>query len=236
MLQESDGGKAVLASALGDLGLPIEAVSGIQVEYTPDNSIFADQQGQSGVDCDVLVRFDGLKGRGVLVSETKSVEEEFSTCGFRKKAASDERRCPEGTIAGADGVGCAYQEQKGFLYWQRTRENATLHDGVAESFCPFGGFLWQLWVNHTLAHALREEADSTAIFAVCAPKANTRVLDLESRALGKIDAFRELAREPDSVVFLAVEDVVAALESVTPADFRERSHWLEGLRARYLVA
>jgi hypothetical protein len=164
----------------------VHAVDRITIEHTPKRVLFNDQVGVSGVDCDVLVEFRDVAGaKGVLVIETKFVEPEFSVCGFRKKGAK--RPCPLTIkIVGEDGAACGYSK-KGYLYWKRALEEGTLViDRVhrAAGGCPFDGPAWQLWVNHTLAHAeaARREA-RYAYFAVCAPSDNKA---LRARRAGDI--------------------------------------------------
>ncbi len=77
--------KQLASRLLGEvLSEPIAIERDIAIEYTPSNSIFGDQFGQGGVDCDALIRYVNSEGRnGLIVCETKYVEKEFSTCGFR---------------------------------------------------------------------------------------------------------------------------------------------------------
>lgn len=83
---------AVLAPLVPDL----YAIRSIALEHTPDPDVFGDQSGRGGVDCDVLVEADLRDGPAVVVIETKFVEEEFSTCGFRRpgRARLGQRVCP----------------------------------------------------------------------------------------------------------------------------------------------
>ena len=161
-----------LASALLAPWVPTLArVCRIDIEYTPLWEIFQDQRGKAGVDCDVLIGFEQQNGQpGVLVVETKFVEPAFSCCGHRKPDARDP--CSNDVILGADFSGCRYVSRNRFLYWQRCVETRALRLPLAVgSRCPFGGPLWQIWVNHTLAHALAARFQAThAVYAVCAPR------------------------------------------------------------------
>lgn len=246
-LSVNEQGRDVLASSLAALGLPVRTVDSIEIEFTPAPEVFGDQSALGGVDCDVLVRFVSSDDReAVLVMETKFVEPEFSTCGFRRKPstrinkqtgepeASD--RCPEGTTAGGDGSGCNYQTRKGYRYWEQSLKHQTLRPEVSVGACPFGGYRWQLWTNHALSAALKPQPDGMCMYAVCAPKNNKALLADSDQPLGKLDEFRSLLREPETFVFLPVEDLIVALDDATPPDFLERANWLAGLRARYIVA
>ena len=67
-------------------------INDIEIEYTPSKTIFNDQSGKGGVDCDALLQYWGDSGkRSILVIETKYVETEFSICGFRKYEINKQR-------------------------------------------------------------------------------------------------------------------------------------------------
>lgn len=230
-LDGTPGGRTVLATSLRDLGLPVRDVTCTRIEYTPPAEIFGDQSVRGGADCDVLVKFVSEGDRpGVLVLETKFVEPRFSRCGFRRQPFMRRHpktgqleptdRCPEETSAGADGSGCLYQYKKGYRYWERTRALGTVRPDVLVGPCPFGDDLWQLWTNHTLAHALKPSADALALFAVCAPRGNTRLLGTSEGGAGKVDMFARLLDDSATVSFLPVEDLITELHRHAPPDFR----------------
>ena len=221
----------VTAARMLSAFIPIlRTVDAITIEYTPDKDLFGDQTGLSGVDCDVLIDFradDGAKG--VLVIETKFVEPEFSTCGFRKNGVKTP--CPKDVTLDERAAQCRYA-QKGYQYWQRTLEAQTvLMDRVRALGCPFGGASWQLWANHTLAHAeARRRAAQHAYFAVVAPAHNKPLL----REGKTISDFRAYLTKPDTMVFISLEDLIMKLAE--GADVPEADLWLSGLRDRYIVA
>ena len=199
-------------------------VEKIDIEYTPPSDIFGDQSGLSGVDCDVMMEFlteDGSEGR--LAIETKFVEPDFSRCGFRKDA-----RCPQGLELDQECSNCLYASKKGYLYWQRCRESRSLKwDSVAGHACPFGTDLWQLWVNHTLAHAVA--GGRRAVFAVCAPRGNSQ-LDAKAR----LDDYGRYVADPDTLAFIPVEDLISDLEDAVPKEASWRE-WCDGLTGRYVI-
>ncbi|MCE5278069.1 MAG: hypothetical protein ABFD92_07535 [Planctomycetaceae bacterium] len=229
-LQDVEG-LAVATRALRQYIPTIQHVRQIHLEYTPSNDMLGDQSALGGVDCDVLVEYDTAGGGGLLAIETKFVEEEFSTCGFRKKTAG--ATCPEGTCPGRDFSGCLYAARKGYRYWDRSRQAGTLQAEVlrGESPCPFGGGMWQLWVNHTLVHAeARHRSLQEATFAVCASRNNEALL----KGGQTIDAFRSLLTNPASMQFIPLEDLLNALEqSVDQSSFWQ--DWIGYLRQRYSV-
>lgn len=231
-------GLAIASKALNAFLPWLKEVKRIHLEYTPSNAVFGDQSGRGGVDCDVLIEYETTQGRGGLLAiETKFVEEEFSTCGFRKRSGKVAARlacCPEGTCHRQDFSGCLYASRKGYRYWDQSSHLGTLkpevlRDGIP---CPFGGGLWQLWVNHTLVHAEAKERHlQEAAFAVCAPMDNDALL----KDGMTISAFRNALTVPASMLFIAIEDLVGALAlSIGLGQFWQ--DWLVYLRQRYLVS
>jgi hypothetical protein len=203
----------------------------IAFEHTPANSIFGDQTGRGGVDCDLLVDAvwaDGLSA--VIAIETKFVEPEFSNCGFRKpgRSAKGQAICPDDVLVATDHRLCLYAA-KGYRYWQQAARLATLGAGALPAAgCPFGGPEWQLWVNHTLAHA---EADARgarhAVFAVCAPTKNTILL---RDAI--LDRFQTRLANPETFQFLPIDNLIEQIRSVASERPSLRA-WTDGLAARY---
>lgn len=219
------------AKVLKEFFPSLESVKSISIEHTPDKSIFRDQSGHGGVDCDVLVRGTDHQGRGmVIVIEIKFVEPKFSGCGFRKPGRSKQKLdvCPDEVPVFHDRENCLYVHNKGYRYWEWSDQLSVLSDrAIPESGCPFGAGHWQLWVNYVLAHA---EADNLyakqAFFGVCAPRKNDRLLKN-----GQVmESFRELVREPERVVFLDVDRMLAVLAKTIPP---ELSKWLDQLNHRY---
>ena len=235
------------ADVLGPL-LGVTSVEKIVIEHTPASDIFRDQSGRGGVDCDVLIEATGGDGVPVLVTiETKFVEEGFSTCGYREKKRIKDGKpyCPDDIAVRADHSACLYVSQQrrrglgeGFAYWERTQEFATLGmHAVPERGCPFAGAEWQLWVNHTLAHAeaarhAAREPDparrksTRAMFAVCAPAANEALL-----RDGILDRFRARLADPRSFRFVPLDALLERIQEV--AGNGERRAWTDALAARY---
>jgi hypothetical protein len=220
------------AEVMGGFIPDVTRVHSIEFEYTPPNETFRDQTGQGGVDCDLLLDIEGAGGvRGLVAIETKFVEREFSSCGFRKsgRAAKGLAVCAEAVPARDDHSACLYTARKGYLYWDRTRELTTLSpSALAPTGCPFGGTEWQLWVNHTLVHAeaSRRRAER-AMFVVCAPQQNEALL-----GDGVLDRFRGRLANPATFAFVALDELLAAVERATRDRPLMRS-WTEGLLARY---
>lgn len=213
----------------------MEKVSSVELEYTPKEDIFRDQSKIAGVDCDVLVKYitsDGLKG--ILVIETKFVESEFSVCGFRKKKkAGTDSYCSDDVLIKEDFSGCNYVSRKGYAYWQRCNECNTLRsDRLPAKGCPFSGPLWQLWVNHTLAHAVASGCDADrAVFAVCASEQNNALL----RDPNPVNAFSRLVSDPSTVVFIPLEGLILRLAECVSRFRPEWDSWALELKNRYIV-
>lgn len=215
---------SVLATVLPGL----QAVTGVQFEFTPPVDIFRDQTGRGGVDCDLLVDAVWQDGeRAVVVIETKFVETEFSVCGFTKPTAS--AQCDVGTVpVRGDSQACLYASRKGYLYWDRTRELGNINlQALPDAGCPFAGPYWQLWVNHTLAHALATRSRAKhAVFAVCAAAQNEALL--KSGAV--LDGFKSLVKDPDTVRFVSLDALLAAIQGHAPPG----NAWATGLCQRYM--
>jgi len=211
----------------------ISGVTSVTIEYTPGNDIFQDQSGKGGVDCDVLVEAVGADGKAVIiVIETKFVEPEFSTCGYRK--AGRTTICPKNVPVKESIDNCLYVKNKlpSYLYWKRTVEHKFLRDdAVPESGCPFSGSAWQIWVNYALAHeeAKRRNANK-AYYAVCASSKNTRLLNPKHNTL---EYFRSLVKEPETIVFIDIDKLIEVLGANINRDDNSQSLWLAGLESRY---
>jgi putative intracellular protease/amidase len=215
----------------------VASVQAIHFEYTPDKSLFYDQSARGGVDCDVLVEYSTDDDAPALLAiETKFVEPEFSICGFRR-ATNDEkhptRRCPPDVVVGDDEAVCRYASKKHYKYWEQAKRLKTLDfDKVKKLPCPFGGTLWQLWVNHTLVHAEADRRNAhKAVFAVCAPRGNNTLLR-DGRVLSDFSA---LVAARDSVAFIPVEDVIESLRSMGSIAGIGCDDWAHRLAARYII-
>jgi hypothetical protein len=231
----TEDGRVIAAKALKEYLPTIQAVKQIDIEYTPNKDVLGDQSGKVGVDCDVLVEYTAANGGGGLLAiETKFVEEEFSTCGFRKnvKIADPGRiSCSEGTCPDNNFSGCLYVSRRHYRYWEQSRRIGTLKPEVlmGEQPCPFGDGLWQLWVNHTLVHAEASNRKfSEAAFAVCAPKGNDKLL----KGGKTIDDFKKHLTNPASMLLIELEDLIDALQSSAGPDHQK---WIDYLKQRYVI-
>jgi hypothetical protein len=207
-------------------------VRSITFEHTPAKDVFGDQTGRGGVDCDLLIDGAWEQGAGVLVVETKFVEPEFSMCGFRKpeRIAKRQPMCPEIVPVKPDFQACLYESSKHYLYWTRSIEHDTLNPArLSETGCPFGGELWQLWVNHTLAHVeARRRGAKVVRFAVCAPASNDELLQ-RGQVLSR---FRALVKDPSTVLFIDVDRLIDEILSASSGN-ASLADWARGLQARY---
>ena len=210
----------------------LDSVDDVRLEYTPDDLIFGDQSGIGGVDCDVLVRYTTEKGaKGLVVIETKYAETGFSGCGFRKPRQKDP--CPISTVVDDDHSNCRYCYKKKYSYW-KVGEKSGLYqrDKLHSGPCPFGGSLWQLWTNLSLAYALatqRQSGYSEFSYAVMCPQGNTKLT-------GSTEVFREfesLLHRPEVFKVIYLEHLGQVLKDNIPAprcepwvhEFVERYCW-----------
>lgn len=202
------------------------SVLSIGFEHTPDADVFSDQSALGGVDCDVLIEGVGDDGRPLVIAiETKFVEKEFSRCGNRTaEKRRDGRACPEDVDVAASRSACLYQRVNGYRYWERSDEYGTLRSR-ADAACPFGGPLWQLWVNHTLAHVEADRRGARAAYLVLAPAANDHLL----RGGDVLKSFQSLLSDPTTAGFLSLDDVIAGIATVGSGP----AGWVEGITARY---
>jgi hypothetical protein len=222
---------ALATEVFGPFFPGLKEVRSIVFEYTPSNATFGDQTGRGGVDCDLLLDALWADGEAAIITvETKFVEPEFSACKFRApgRAAKGQAICPDDVGVAADREACGYT-RKGYKYWQRTASLSTLNaDAVPEAGCPFAGPEWQLWVNHTLAHAEAEARRAKhARFAVCAPLANKALL--KNRIL---ERFRDRLANPETFQFIPLDDLLGGIKVATASRAR-LSGWAAALLARY---
>jgi hypothetical protein len=209
---------------------PVKTVRSITTEYTPPNDVFGDQSGRGGVDCDVLVEAVDDAGVPIVATiETKFVEPDFSICGFRKagRAAKGQDVCPDNVVLDETCSACLYASKKGYRYWTRTWETGALaRESLPAAGCPFAGPLWQLWVNHTLAHveAQRRGAER-AMFVVCAPEENEALA-----ANSHLNALRKLVADESTVVSVGANRLIEVIGTLVSDDHRP---WYQGLEDRY---
>lgn len=206
----------------------MNSVDGIEYEYTPENSIFGDQSGTVGVDCDVLVDYTAREGaKGLVVIETKYVESEFSLCGFRKSGQKDP--CPTPTTVKDDYSNCRYHYKKNYNYWKIAEESGLYRmKEIRSRPCPFGGPLWQLWTNLSLAYALaRDKRYSAFTYAVVCPKGNTKL----SRGNKVFSDFASLLRTPDVFKVIHLEDIGRILKN--ESTLQKCGPWVSEFIERY---
>lgn len=214
-------------AVLGPLLPGLRQVRSISIEHTPAADLFGDQRGQGGVDCDLLIEAEGEAGPEIIVVETKFVEPEFSVCGHCKpdRAAKGKPTCSPTVPVAADRRACAYVSRNGFRYWEQTDALGTLLPLPAEG-CPFRGAHWQLWVNHTLAHAeAARRGASRARLLVCAAEQNDALLQQGAVLRG----FVALLGAPETVGMLALDRLIEQIGAVVG----EEDGWVKGLRGRY---
>jgi hypothetical protein len=210
------------------LGNVLEIKENVDFEYTPLKSIFNDQSGKGGVDCDALLTYTNKQGKSsILVIETKFVEPEFSICGFRKRNQND--TCPSETVILKDYSNCRYHHKKKYNYWKVAEEsNLFKMDLIHTIHCPFGGSLWQLWTNMSLAYALaKERGIEDFSYAIICPERNYRLLNN-----GKtFDTFKKLLVNPNKLKIIYLLEVKSTLEKVKP-DFSD-TIWIDEFISRY---
>lgn len=205
-----------------------EISSEIQLEFTPPALLFGDQSGRGGVDCDALIRFLNKEDEQALaVVETKYVEKEFSICGFRKPGHKNP--CPDGTMIRDDFSSCRYHSLKHYRYWLLASESDLFDlDILGNKPCPFGGRLWQLWVNMILAYGLaRKWGIKDYRYIVICPKQN-----LELTENGRtFEQFRECLAEPQRFEVIYLEDICSTLSSISTDGISDQ--WMSEFVERY---
>jgi hypothetical protein len=222
------GGMEIAREVLAPYVPGLARVHTIEIEYTPPFEIFRDQRGRAGVDCDALLEFEDSDGqRGVLVVEVKFVEESFSRCGHRSPDSADP--CPEDVVIGKDFGGCRYARKNDFAYWQRTAEAGSLGlSFIEQPGCPMAGVSWQVWVNHTLAHAEATRRNARrAVFAVCGPNDNEAL-----QASSTIERYKQLTTDAATVTFIPLEGLLERLVEIG-SRHESWSSWAVALRKRY---
>ncbi len=187
----------------------------IEIEYTPSKAIFNDQSVKGGVDCDALLQYTNDKGQNsLLVMETKYVEPEFSICGFRKNEFNKKKKkrdlCPVDTIVNSDFSNCRYHYKKHYKYWGVAKESSLFNmDLIHSEPCPFGGSLWQLWVNMILAYGVAKERGCNAFkYAVICHERNDKLSDN-----GKVFLeFKKLLKNPKHLKIIYLSDIKRSFE------------------------
>ena len=203
-----NGDRPLAARLLNFLIGDVDSVEDIKCEYTPSNSIFNDHSGEGGVNCDVLVKYsDGTGHLGLMVVETKYVETEFSTCGFR--VAEQKDKCPVATVVAADHSNCRYVYKKKYRYWDVAAESGLYQMDKSQSEpCPFGGPMWQLWTKMSLAYAISKQLGCSEFrYAVMCREDNLKLT--QQGAI--FDSFRSLLTRPELFKVIYLSNVKAGL-------------------------
>ena len=209
-------------------------IGDIEIEYTPSKTIFNDQSSIGGVDCDALLQYKNKNGESsLLVIETKYVEQEFSICGFRKNETNKQKKkrdlCPTDTIVNQDFSNCRYHYKRHYNYWKVAEESNLFNmDLVHNDDCPFGGSLWQLWVNMTLAYAAAKEkgCDDFGYAVICHEK-NSKLSDN-----GRVFTdFKRLLKNPNKFKMIYLSDIKKSFES-TEGGFPDNG-WTREFTERY---
>lgn len=148
----------------------------------------------------------------------------------RKRIKEGKPFCPDDIAVRADHAACLYASLKTYAYWERTRKLSTLATHrLPERGWAFAGPEWQLWLNHTLAHAEAARCGATrATFAVCAPAQNDALL-----GRGLLERFRARLTDPETFRFLSLDSLLEQLRVVTTGAGDASRAWGEALTARY---
>lgn len=208
----------------------------IEIEYTPSKTIFNDQSGKGGVDCDALLQYKNGRGQNsLLVIETKYVESEFSICGFRKNELNKQKKkrdlCPVDTIVNSDFSNCRYHYMKHYRYWEVAEEsNLYKMDLIHNDLCPFGGSLWQLWVNMTLAYGVAKGRGCDDFnYAVICHERNDKLSDN-----GKVFLeFKKLLKNPKHLKIIYLSEIRRSFE-LLEKDFPDLE-WTKEFTERYCI-
>jgi len=220
--------RRLAAELLGSFIDGIGSVDDMEYEHTPHNSIFGDQSGTAGVDCDALFDYTDSHGRkGLAIIETKYVEPEFSLCGFRRSDQKDP--CPTSTIINQDYSNCRYHYKKNYNYWRIAEESGVYRmEEIRSRPCPFGGPLWQLWTNLSMAYALaRDKGYSAFTYAVICPEGNTEL----TQGNRVFSDFASLLRMPDVFKVIHLEDIGRIL--MNESSLQKPELWVSEFVDRY---
>lgn len=226
----SDGGLAVAADVLRRYIADLDAVTRIQFEYLPPPEVFRDQTAAAGVSADLLIDYRTHNDAEALLSvEMKFAEPEFTACAFRSPQRHEP--CAIDMVIDDSFSGCRYVSHKGYAYWERANQLKTMKpEALRVKQCPFGGSMWQLWVNHTMVHAVAAQRRvGRVMHAVCAPLANEKLM-----ARKHIDHFAGLLNDPSSVAFIPLESLIDDLVDAAPKTAAWRD-WSERAKARYVI-
>lgn len=240
---------ALAGRVLGRVFPGLVEVTDIDFEHTPDPDAFGDQSKVGGVDCDLRIDGRWAGGAKALVTvETKFVEPDFSTCGYRKAASPrpkpgdgkkkrERETCDSYSIRDPTSE-CLYVKNWGYRYWDLTKHHGTLQ-ALPTAGCPFSGVEWQLWLNHVLAHELASREHARPLFAVCAPSGNRALLGPEPKGDEAewggpfLASFAARLADRSTFRFISLERVLEAITAESGMEEGERQGWAAELVARY---
>jgi hypothetical protein len=247
---------AALASWLASkwLGKTAEVVH-VEIEFTPNrcdgvpgferrlDESLGDQSGSGGTDADVAFFYRyGADKRGVLLVETKYIEDGFSTCkSYNDKprirpvcdgAEFHDRLVAPHLLARGPRPDCGYAR---YANWSLTAASSAIagHTVATASACPFSGSAQQLWRNVLLAEQVAAaRALDEFHFFVLSPHENTFLWeeagrDVESRFRGVLTALGDRA----------LRRLDLRRDFVDPISDRvrgEQAVWIRELRDRYV--
>jgi len=94
--------------------------------------------------------------------------------------------------------------------------------------CPFGGSLWQLWVNMSLAYGIAKETGFDDFnYAVICHEKNNRL----SKYGALFEEFRRLLMNPEKLKIIYLSDIKVSFESIE-SDFPNVT-WAKEFIERY---
>lgn len=237
------------------LGKTVEVVH-IEIEFTPNHcdavlgferqldESLGDQSGSVGTDADVAIfyRYDAGK-RGVVLVETKYIEDGFSICmSYADKpqirSVCDGREFYDRLVAPhllSQGLrpDCGYAR---YANWSLTAASNAIdgHAVATGPACPFSGSAQQLWRNVLLAERVAvARALDEFHFWVLSPHENTFLWeeaghDVESR-------FRAVLTQLGDRAFRRLDLRRDFVEPISERVRGDQAAWILGLRDRYVA-
>ena len=133
------------------------------------------------------------------------------------------------TVVNDDYSSCRYHYKKNYNYW-RVAEESTIYkmERIHSQPCPFGGSLWQLWTNLSLAYALaKEKRYSEFKYVVICPKNNIKI----SQRNKVFNDFKSLLRKPELFKVIYLEDISKTLKDESVVQKNEL--WIDEFIERY---
>ena len=235
------------------LGKPVK-VAHVEIEFTPnrcevpgfvrhEDESLGDQSGSTGTDADVAIFYAGTDGaRGVILIETKYIEDGFSRCkSYDNKAhirstcdAPDfyERLVRPHLARPSSKPECGYLR---YANWSLTKESRILDaEAIAGAGgCPFRGSTQQVWRNLLLAERVAMARQLEELhFCVLSPAENIYLWED-----GDVDverAVRTILTARGNHAFRRLELKVDVLEPLRWLVGMRHHDWLARLVERYV--